>query len=366
MKSLKWFLLSILITSCAKEISDKTFPSNKIIPNSKHVALSIPGKASDLKILYLGCGHLVIEYQQEIVVVDPFFSIQPFAVFKKIKSNESDFDTYRAVLNEHQVDLSKTKSIWLAHTHYDHMMDIPIIDNKGLIPAQATIYGNEFGDEILQNFPKVKSQYKTLLPDQVYNPFVPAGPIPDSIPAGQHITILPILSDHAPHWRFLGINIHLMKGKIKGEYFRKKFTTSDDQTKKGQWREGCVYSFLVDFITNGKIDYRVFIQTSSSHFPLGLPPPELLEQHPVDLALVCLASANYLEPYPVEILKVLNPVKTIFIHWEDFFIRTAFEKSKLVRLTNFKKLDKLLKERGFNLDPENYVMPRPGTMISIN
>jgi hypothetical protein len=366
MKLLKWFLISILFTSCAKEITDKTFPSNKVIPNSKQVALSIPGKTSDLKMLYLGCGHLVIEYQQEIIVVDPFFSIQPFSLFKKIKSNTADFDTYRVALNEHQVDLSKTKSIWLAHTHYDHMMDIPMMAEKSLIPVQATIYGNEFGDDILQNFPKLKSQYKELLPNQVYDPLVPAGPIPDSIPASQHITIRPILSDHAPHWRVLGINIHLMKGKLKGEYFKKKFNAPESKTKKGQWSEGCVYSFLVDFIVNGKIDYRVFIQTSGSHFPLGLPPPEILEQRSVDVALVCLASANYVEPYPVEILKVLNPDKTIFIHWEDFFIRTAFGKNKLVRLTNFRKLDKLFKGAGFKLEPENYVMPRPGTLISIN
>jgi len=352
----------LILLGCARPISH--FPSNEIIPSTPQHQLNLNGQGSPIKMLYMGCGHLIIEYNGEMIVTDPYFSIQSLAIGKKIKTNTADFEKYKAILAQHAVDLTKAKSVWLAHTHYDHMMDIPLLLNQNMLPKNATIYGNEFGDDILQNF-ITPTQYQTLLPTEVQNPKGNTPPI-HWFDSTSSIRVLPIVSDHAPHAEILGIPIHMMKGKLKDNYFRDNFKTAEAKTKKGQWREGCVYSFLVDFVKNNKIEYRMFIQTSASHYPLGQPPKQLLADKPVDVAVLCLASSNYVKPYPVQLLKELAPKKVVFIHWEDFFIRTEFNKTKLVRLTNFRKLDNRLRKAGLVPNKENYVMPRPGTMVRID
>lgn len=354
----------LLFTGCAKSVTDHNFPSKEIIPTTTQHHLAITGQGSPIKMLYMGCGHLIIEYNGEMIVTDPYFSIQSFSPTKKIKTNLPDFERYKATLSQHSVDLTKAKSIWLAHTHYDHMMDIPLLLKQNMLTKNVTMYGNEFGDDILQNF-ITPSQYYTLLPKEVYNPLGKNG-TRHWVDSTSSIRILPIFSDHAPHTKILGVNVHLMKGKLKNNYFRDHFKTEEAKTNKNQWREGCVYSFLVDFVKAGKIEYRVFIQTSASHYPLGQPPKEVLAEKTIDVAVLCLASSNYVTPYPIEILKALTPKKVVFIHWEDFFERAEFNKTKLVRLTNFRKIDKRLLKSGLTPNKEDYVMPQPGTMITID
>ena len=325
--------------------------------------LAINHQGSPIKKLYMGCGHLIIEYNGEMIITDPYFSIQPFSLTKKIKTNLVDYEKYKATLTQHSVDLTKAKSVWLAHTHYDHMMDIPLLLSQNKLTKKAIIYGNEFGDDILQNF-VTPQQYYTILPKEMFIP----GKANSThwFDSTASIRVLPIFSDHAPHMKILGMNIHLMQGKLKGNYFRDYLTTPEAKTNKNQWREGTVYSFLVDFVKANKIEYRIFIQTSASHYPLGSPPLSLPGNKPVDVAVLCLASSNTVKPYPTEILQQLNPKKVVFIHWEDFFISSTFNHYKLVRLTNFKKIDKRLRKSKLALDPANYVMPQPGTMITID
>jgi hypothetical protein len=114
------------------------------------------------------------------------------------------------------------------------------------------------------------------------------------------------------------------------------------------------------------IAFRFFIQTSGSHFPLGKPPEDLLKDRAVDVAFLCAASANFVKPYPVDILNTLKPKRTVFIHWEDFFREPLdFDGARFVRLTNFRKFNRRLKRNGYELNKENYVMPRPGTLITV-
>jgi hypothetical protein len=360
-RNLLYLSFIFLLAACAKPIT--RFPSNQIIPRSPQHHIAINNQGSPVKMLYMGCGHLIIEYNGEMIVTDPYFSIQPFSLTKKIKTNQADFEKYKAALTQHSVDLTKVKSIWLAHTHYDHMMDIPFLLKEKLLTKNATIYGNDFGDDILQHF-ITPAQYHPLLAKEVVNPM--AKNTIHWFDSTSSIRVLPIVSDHAPHMKILGINIHLMKGKINNKYFRDHLTTTDAKTNKNQWREGTVYSFLVDFVRGSKIDYRMFIQTSASHYPLGQPPKQLLEEKAVDVAVLCLASSNYVKPYPIELLNYLAPKKVVFIHWEDFFTSSDFNKNKLVRFTNFKKLDKRFRNANLPLDSHNYVMPQPGTMILID
>ncbi len=357
-----FLILALSTCRCAQEL--KKFPAREIIPSVDQYEININASPNPLRVLYLGCGHLVIQYRNESMITDPYFSTQPFKP-GKIRIHPDDYKKYAEVVSRHGVDLTKASSVWLAHTHYDHMMDIPLLLKENQLSRTAKIYGNEFGDNILQNFIKPE-QYHTILPSEMFNP---EEKNPSTLPwldASPSIRVMPILSDHAPHLKIGPIKIHLMRGKLKSEYFRKNFTEVSSRTRQGQWREGCTYSFLVDFMSGENIEYRLFIQTSASHYPLGMPPPEMLKQRAVDVAFLCVASTNFAKPYPSDIIKQIHPKKVVLIHWEDFFLKTLdFDSAKLVRLTNFKKVDKQLRRTGLVPLKDNFVMPRPGTMITI-
>lgn len=357
-----------LLSGCAKKITEHSLPFKNIMPTIDRHPMQVagPSERDSLSILYLGCGHLMLQFKNEIISIDPYFSIQPFTPGKKIKTHKADYQTWQKALARHTVDLKKTTSVWLAHTHYDHMMDLPLMMEKNHFADSTKIFGSDDGTHTFTNFQNIISHYQVLTKQQVYVPN--SATVPPLIKTGKTIEVLPIRSDHAPRAKVLGIPIHLMKGYVKKKYFEKHYDDPVDRTKKKQWREGETYSFLIDFKTGATIDYRVFVQTSASHFPLGKPPEALLKQRGVDLALLCLASSNYVRPYPVEIMQYLNKhssPKYMFIHWEDFFKRGSFNNHKLVRLTNYRKLDKRLAKHKISLNPTDDVMPQPGTMIVV-
>lgn len=352
-----------LLTGCAREVTDRTFPARSIIPVTASHAINLGGNRLPLKILYLGCGHLVFDFQGSMLMTDPYFSIQPFSPGGKIRSEPGDFLSYQRLVAASGLDLTNTQSVWLAHTHYDHMMDIPLLLRKSVIPSSTAIYGNSFVPNILHNFIS-PGQYHVLGPDVVYQRGLSnKGKWVMTSPS---IRVLPIRSEHAPHLKVGPVKIHLMQGRLKEGYFKEELKTDSSRTKKNAWREGCVYSFLIDFLKGDSVEYRIFVQTSSTHYPVGQPPPELLKEKPVDIALVCLASANTVKPYPIEMLQDLKPKATIFIHWEDFFERAEFGNHKLVRLTNFKKIVKRMNKAGLPMTPDKYVMPQPGTLVTID
>ncbi len=351
-------VVSFLFAGCSHKVTSHTFPALKIIPESPVYTIDLPGARSPIQILYVGCGHLIIEYAGETVVTDPFFSIQSFSPGGKISSDPAAFLRYKSLVTASGLDMKNAKSVWLAHTHYDHMMDLPMLLENGTLPADVGIYGNTYGAEILTNFLS-PNQYHSLEDQTNGNPSV------RWIDSTSSIRVLPIRSAHAPHLKLGPVSIHLMKGKLKSGYFEKTLTKASDETKQNAWAEGSVYSFLVDFVRRDTIEYRIFIQTSASHFPVGLPLPALLDQRPVDVAVLCLASSNTVKPYPVDMLRALKPQKTVFIHWEDFFEQATFGNYRLVRLTNFRKIAKRMEDAKMPLTKDSFVMPQPGTLITI-
>jgi hypothetical protein len=135
---------------------------------------------------------------------------------------------------------------------------------------------------------------------------------------------------------------------------------------------GTSYAFLVDWF-NGSDTVRLYIQTSASRPPNGLPPPEELKKKKVDLVILCYASTPNVRKYPeylMDALKEKDYPKIVMVHWEDFFTyQSTYGPAQLVPGTKPRAVVKRWK-KALNVEDNSsltdYItMPRPGTVVTI-
>jgi hypothetical protein len=100
---------------------------------------------------------------------------------------------------------------------------------------------------------------------------------------------------------------------------------------------------------DGSINFRTYLNSSASSYPYGFPAQSILNQHPVDIAILCVASFNNVKNYPEGIVRYLKPKNIITCHWERFLkfsINELKKKPKSVSLTNvnkfFRRLDQVM------------------------
>ena len=153
-----------------------------------------------------------------------------------------------------------------------------------------------------------------------------------------------------------------MSKPLKDGYFETKLVWHTDKVGAFKWTVGSTYAFLVDFIQEDTL--RVYIQTSASNYPNGLPPKTELDRKQVDLAIMCYASALNVDDYPNKWIEWMQPKKLVLVHWEDFFRESRIDDDqKLVRGTKPSKVRKRIDALGKKRD--YFVMPRPGTRMEV-
>ena len=170
--------------------------------------------------------------------------------------------------------------------------------------------------------------------------------------------VYPVVNAHAPHTRFLGMPIKFFKGKAKQDKWPKKLAG---------FKEGQTYAYLIDFLDEqAKINCRIFVQTSSSNAPNGFIPKALKVQHPIDIAIMGVASYKYVKTYPQELIKHLQPHHVIMIHWENFFcgLNRLNRQPRAVPFNDIrkfvKKIDRLMNELGH---PDQWTLPQVNTKL---
>jgi len=328
MKNLLTAIIALLFVACAKPVHHLP-----ILKTDKILDLS--GSSIETKIRYLGCGGLLMTNGESQILTDPFFS-NPSILRAGLGKIRSD----RSLIDRHLPNVSNVKSILITHSHYDHLLDVPYIYLNKMDTSTTRIFGSETTknimsavvsntDQLIDIGTKV-DQWIWLEKDKV--------------------RVMPIRAEHAPH--FYGV--HLYKGKIQSPL--KKIPS-----KARKWKEGTVFTYLIDFIQEGKIGMRLFIQPSSCNPRAGFPPMSELKDRQVDVALLGSASYQYVHNYPNEIVKELNPKSIIVVHWEDFF-RKYEKKQKGVRFTSLKKFVRNLKK---DFPDIPFLIPEHGVTITV-
>ena len=288
-----------------------------------------------LTVQYTGCGGLRISKDGYGVLIDPFFSNQKLMRLSasllgggddgKRKLSSSREMVERGIKSI-QPDGGNVGAILSAHGHYDHLMDIPAVFTK--LNKQPTVYLNRSGFNTCYNV--IDTSKMVVLENHMTTEEKQRPPIALETPHGK-INIYPILAEHNPHVK----NVKFFSGSktkpVAG------FTDPFGKTSANDWLEGNTFSFLIDYLDrSGNIEFRIFVQSSSSNPPAGIPPVALLEEREVDLAFLGVASFQFSPDYPCTLLERIQPREVVWIHWEDFF-RKYTKDPKTVRGTDVVK-----------------------------
>lgn len=354
-------LFAILFAGCAQSIKKFTNQGVEIRKNHHTINLSGTGK-QEINVQYLGCSGFLISQNKEAVLIDPFFSnprlgqVARSLMSKTIRPNEKLLTLLKDSIN---IDYSYIKALLITHTHYDHVLDAPYIYNNFLPVAKPFIYGSNSLNTLIKKL--VPDSTKISVLDSTLSDYYHEE---QWVNVSDHIRFLPIASDHSPHFHAIKFFDGEVCSPIEPEEYLKG-------TKVQRWAEGANISYLIEFTQSDT--FRIFIQSAAASPKQGFPPHSYIEKNSIDLALLCMASFEYVCSYPDGIISYLKPRHIIIEHWEDFFhsYKKRLKKGfKIVRATKGKKfipaIERSIKKYDTTSNPkEKYTIAEPLTKIKI-
>lgn len=318
-----------------------------------------------LKLLYTGCGGLVIGNENDRIITDPYYTGHPLSqvLFGSIQIEPSNTQCVLDSIREKIGDPKKISHVLVSHSHYDHLEDLPWLLEQTKLSDTVKVIGSPSATCTVGQF---SNNARFINADDYMHRQSPGQENSGTwIPVSETMRVMPIEARHAPHL----LCFRLMTGNTHCRNFSSR-NSAADKTKPLQWREGGTYSFLLDIMDKNKRDtLRVFIQTSSCNPPFGFPPCAELRKKNVDVAVLCVASYAWVNHYPEAILSLLKPKQTILVHWEDFFTDMYRQDPHGVSGTPLKPFMKRLRRHyhAANNDSlrKHLVMPEPLRMLEI-
>jgi hypothetical protein len=251
-------------------------------------------------IQWLGTSSWILSDGNDLVVVDPFFTRPSFVrmtaslMLPYLTSNFAyDPERIRAVLPELPKD---TRFVLLTHGHYDHLLDVPYYINQNSARS-ITYVGSLTARNILLGFKPADLD------------FVIAEQRPSIIKGRVRVTPLP--SDHAPH--FFGHKF------MAGDVVR---PMTSIPSRVGQYLEGQTFAFLVDFLDDQEsVVWRIFINgaaNSAAGAEALRKHQSLLNEHRINVAILCVPGWDKVDDYPDNLLRLLRPENIVLSHYDDF------------------------------------------------
>lgn len=285
---------------------------------------------SKLDVKWLGAAGFLLTVGEDSVMSAPLYTRPNVFAVQLGTPVRSDAELVKKKLDDKT--LSTVRAIVTGHAHYDHLLDVPAIMARA---PNATLYANRSARNLLAAY----------APDRAAKCTTPAPTSPiarsrvvaldDSLvssidwtncaakrPAeapmegkwvdvpGSNVRVFGMCSEHPDQ---VG-PVHFGAGDVDEEQ-------CDVPTQMAQWKEGLTIAFLIDFLdpVTKAPRFRVYYQDAPTNAPIGHVPPEVLADHRVDVALLCVGSSNNVDDEPYGVLTALKPRYAVGGHWEDFF-----------------------------------------------
>lgn len=287
----------------------------------------------EVRFTYLGVAGLLIEAGGDALLTAPSFTHPRFMAIAMpmvpIHSDTALVDReLHHMLGRAYAALDDVQAILVGHSHYDHLMDVPVVARRyaphariyGTLTTKRTLMGDEY---LSQHRERIDSLYP---PDSAIATTWRVGRW--NYTPNRHLRFMAVRSSHAPNWWFITM------APCRESHDRRSLP----RTAWG-WCVGEPVSYVIDILDEmGKPLFRAFYQDAASQ-PVDVVLPPFLgdDAHPIDVAIVCAGNFKKVESYPTVLLAALRPKYVIVAHWEDFF-HSPDDVATPVRLTDTKEL----------------------------
>ena len=263
--------------------------------------------AEEAAIRYLGAGGLYIEWQGSALLMAPFFS-NPGLFRVQLGRLSSNAESIRRGLEG--MDLSRVRAIAVGHSHYDHLADLPAVAET-YAPA-ARIYVNQTGFNALAPLRPLTGRVISLEgpegEDWIWLRDIDENPLP--------IRFHKVKSGHAPQLP----HFHFAAKEIEQPW------TRDWSLKRPRHLQaGKTHAFVIDLMSPDlqEVRFRMYYQDSANPEGKGFPTFEGVGDHGFDLAVLCMASYQFVKKHPESIVGCLQPRHVLVTHYENFFRNTS-------------------------------------------
>jgi hypothetical protein len=311
-----------------------------------------------IRFQYIGCGGFLIQYGNEGVLLDPYFSNANVLknAFQTLHSDTILIDNFFTQNFKKPRDTEGgIQTVLIAHAHHDHLADLPSLLKRNLSTEKITLIGSQTMSNLIQSYGLPLDAHRQILSfdtlfDKKNSPLREIRMETQYSSSNGRLRITAVKTEHAPH--ILRMKLPFIGGEVL------KIPPKPPQTSL-DFKEGVNYNFMIDFLNaDGSINFRIFSNAGAgANAPIGFPPSELLEEKKVDVLLICGANYNQVKGYPQKLVTFVKPEKVIVSHWEDFFtpIPELLKKTRVVPFTNIPEFLKILKKTMV----ENGIEPLP-------
>ena len=274
------------------------------------------------EIRYYGTACFTIQRGESVLLTDPFIGNPSAAkvMFGRVKTDEEYVEKY---INP--ATFRKAGLVVSGHAHYDHLVDYPYLTKY--IPETTPLVANQTAKHIL-------SYYNLPQPIVVMNDSLGTNEKPGVwvYSADSTMRTMAFKSMHPPH--IAGLN--LMNKRYSEDLVAEPLLASD-------WQEGKTMAFMVDWLEQDSITYRIYFSSSLAMQPFGLFPKSLLDEHPIDdLFISAILVRNY-EDAPKPLIDLARPKRIILMHWENLF-KSKEKEAEPMKVKEFDVLYKRLIE----------------------
>ncbi|TGL51569.1 MBL fold metallo-hydrolase [Leptospira kemamanensis] len=288
-----WFQLSVMTMfslfgmDCAFRSSGDLRLYESYFPHENQTAAIKQGK---VRVTFLGTTSILLDDGETQILTDGFFTRPSLwkTAFSKI---ESDQNIIQSVLEKAKIN--RLKGIFVCHSHYDHVMDAPLVakfTNAKLFGSSSTInvgIGAGLKEENMELFSLGKP-----------------------VKLGKFsITVLE--SKHTPPFRIFG------KTNATDSNFPAIASPLTQPVKATDYIEGGAFDFLIQ---HGK--HKILIK-SSTNYVEGAFDKINVDVLLLGIAQLSLQPLSFQENYYSETVKKLKPRLLIPIHWDNFFLPLA-------------------------------------------